>query len=104
MIGPDRDIPAPDLGTDEQVMAWIMDTYSAQKGYAVPGVVTGKPVEIGGSLGPARGDRPRRDRVRRSRRAATSRSRSRARASSCRATATSASNAARASRAASARG
>jgi len=51
MIGPDRDIPAPDLGTDEQTMAWIMDTYSAQKGYAVPGVVTGKPVEIGGSLG-----------------------------------------------------
>jgi len=51
MIGPDRDIPAPDLGTDEQTMAWIMDTYSQQKGYAVPGVVTGKPVEIGGSLG-----------------------------------------------------
>jgi glutamate dehydrogenase (NAD(P)+) len=51
MIGPDRDIPAPDLGTDEQVMAWMMDTYSAQKGFAVPGVVTGKPVEIGGSLG-----------------------------------------------------
>ncbi len=51
MIGPDRDIPAPDLGTDEQVMAWMMDTYSAQKGYAVPGVVTGKPIEIGGSLG-----------------------------------------------------
>jgi glutamate dehydrogenase (NAD(P)+) len=51
VIGPDRDIPAPDLGTDEQVMAWIMDTYSQQKGYAVPGVVTGKPLEIGGSLG-----------------------------------------------------
>ncbi len=51
MIGPDRDIPAPDLGTDELVMAWMMDTYSAQKGYAVPGVVTGKPIEIGGSLG-----------------------------------------------------
>jgi glutamate dehydrogenase (NAD(P)+) len=51
VIGPDRDIPAPDLGTDEQIMAWIMDTYSQQKGYAVPGVVTGKPVEIGGSLG-----------------------------------------------------
>lgn len=51
VIGPDRDIPAPDLGTDEQTMAWIMDTYSQQKGYAVPGVVTGKPVEIGGSLG-----------------------------------------------------
>ena len=51
VIGPDRDIPAPDLGTDEQVMAWIMDTYSQQKGYSVPGVVTGKPIEIGGSLG-----------------------------------------------------
>jgi glutamate dehydrogenase (NAD(P)+) len=51
IIGPDRDIPAPDLGTDEQVMAWIMDTYSQQKGYSVPGVVTGKPIEIGGSLG-----------------------------------------------------
>ena len=51
VIGPDRDIPAPDLGTDEQTMAWIMDTYSQQKGYAVPGVVTGKPTEIGGSLG-----------------------------------------------------
>jgi glutamate dehydrogenase (NAD(P)+) len=51
MIGPDRDIPAPDMGTDEQVMAWIMDTYSQQKGYSVPGVVTGKPIEIGGSLG-----------------------------------------------------
>jgi glutamate dehydrogenase (NAD(P)+) len=51
IIGPEKDIPAPDLGTNEQVMAWIMDTYSAQKGYAVPGVVTGKPVEIGGSLG-----------------------------------------------------
>jgi glutamate dehydrogenase (NAD(P)+) len=51
MIGPETDIPAPDLGTDEQVMAWIMDTYSQQKGYSVPGVVTGKPIEIGGSYG-----------------------------------------------------
>ena len=51
IIGPDRDIPAPDLGTDEQVMSWIMDTYSQQKGYAVPGVVTGKPLELGGSYG-----------------------------------------------------
>ena len=51
MIGPDRDIPAPDLGTNEQTMAWMMDTYSQQKGHAVPGVVTGKPIEIGGSLG-----------------------------------------------------
>jgi glutamate dehydrogenase (NAD(P)+) len=51
LIGPDKDIPAPDVGTDQQTMAWIMDTYSAQLGYAVPGVVTGKPIEIGGSLG-----------------------------------------------------
>lgn len=51
LIGPDRDIPAPDIGTDPQTMAWIMDTYSAQAGFAVPGVVTGKPIEIGGSLG-----------------------------------------------------
>jgi len=51
VIGPDRDIPAPDLGTDEQVMSWIMDTYSQQKGHAIPGVVTGKPIELGGSLG-----------------------------------------------------
>jgi glutamate dehydrogenase (NAD(P)+) len=51
MIGPDKDIPAPDLGTNEQVMAWIMDTYSQQVGYSVPGVVTGKPVVLGGSLG-----------------------------------------------------
>ena len=45
------DIPAPDVGTNEQVMAWIMDTYSLQMGHAVPGVVTGKPVLLGGSLG-----------------------------------------------------
>ncbi len=51
LIGPDHDIPAPDVGTDEQVMAWMMDTYSQQRGYAVPGVVTGKPICIGGSLG-----------------------------------------------------
>ncbi|NKB71758.1 MAG: response regulator [Candidatus Latescibacteria bacterium] len=50
-IGPERDIPAPDMGTDEQVMAWIMDTYSQQMGHAVPAVVTGKPVVLGGSLG-----------------------------------------------------
>jgi glutamate dehydrogenase (NAD(P)+) len=50
-IGPDRDIPAPDLGTDEQVMAWVMDTYSQQMGHTVPGVVTGKPIELGGSHG-----------------------------------------------------
>jgi glutamate dehydrogenase (NAD(P)+) len=51
MIGPDKDIPAPDMGTDEQVMAWLMDTYSQQVGYTVPTVVTGKPVVLGGSLG-----------------------------------------------------
>jgi glutamate dehydrogenase (NAD(P)+) len=50
-IGPQVDIPAPDVGTNEQVMAWIMDTYSLQIGHAVPGVVTGKPVLLGGSLG-----------------------------------------------------
>jgi len=50
-IGPEKDIPAPDVGTNPQVMAWIMDTYSIDKGYAVPGVVTGKPIELGGSLG-----------------------------------------------------
>jgi glutamate dehydrogenase (NAD(P)+) len=50
-IGPERDIPAPDLGTDEQVMAWIMDTYSTREGFSVPGVVTGKPTSIGGSAG-----------------------------------------------------
>jgi glutamate dehydrogenase (NAD(P)+) len=50
-IGPDRDIPAPDIGTNPQVMAWIMDTYSAEHGHGIPGVVTGKPIEIGGSLG-----------------------------------------------------
>ena len=51
MIGPERDIPAPDMNTNAQVMAWIMDTYSMDKGYVVPGVVTGKPVSIGGSQG-----------------------------------------------------
>jgi glutamate dehydrogenase (NAD(P)+) len=51
MIGPDKDIPAPDMGTDERVMSWLMDTYSQQVGYTVPTVVTGKPVVLGGSLG-----------------------------------------------------
>ncbi len=51
MIGPDLDIPAPDLGTDEQVMAWMMDTYSMTQGKSVPGVVTGKPLLVGGSAG-----------------------------------------------------
>jgi glutamate dehydrogenase (NAD(P)+) len=49
-IGPDQDIPAPDMATNEQTMAWMMDTYSVQKGYAVPEIVTGKPISIGGSL------------------------------------------------------
>jgi len=52
-IGPERDIPAPDMNTNEQVMSWIMDTYSQNSGYSVPGVVTGKPVAIGGSMGRA---------------------------------------------------
>lgn len=51
MIGPDKDIPAPDVYTNPQVMAWIMDTYSMNVGFAVPEVVTGKPVSIGGSYG-----------------------------------------------------
>jgi glutamate dehydrogenase/leucine dehydrogenase len=50
-IGPDRDIPAPDVYTNAQTMAWIMDTYSMNKGHSVPGVVTGKPIAIGGSKG-----------------------------------------------------
>jgi len=52
-IGPESDVPAPDMNTDDRVMAWIMDTYSMNKGYSVPSVVTGKPVSIGGSLGRA---------------------------------------------------
>ena len=51
MIGPDRDIPAPDVNTDANVMAWLMDTISMVSGEAVSGVVTGKPLVIGGSLG-----------------------------------------------------
>jgi glutamate dehydrogenase (NAD(P)+) len=51
IIGPTSDIPAPDMYTDARVMGWIMDTYSMHKGYSVPGVVTGKPLSIGGSLG-----------------------------------------------------
>jgi glutamate dehydrogenase/leucine dehydrogenase len=53
IIGPEVDIPAPDVYTDSQTMAWIMDTYSMQKGYSVPGVVTGKPISLGGSEGRA---------------------------------------------------
>src|SRR5207237_8518194 len=49
-IGPQEDIPAPDMATNEQTMAWMMDTYSMQKGHVVPEIVTGKPVQLGGSL------------------------------------------------------
>jgi glutamate dehydrogenase (NAD(P)+) len=51
LIGPERDIPAPDVNTNSQVMAWMMDTYSMHAGYTIPGVVTGKPVSLGGSEG-----------------------------------------------------
>lgn len=53
LIGPERDIPAPDIGTNEQTMAWMMDTYSVSQGHTVPGIVTGKPISLGGSLGRA---------------------------------------------------
>ncbi len=53
VIGPDRDIPAPDIGTDERTMAWMMDTFSVSSGYTVQSVVTGKPIALGGSLGRA---------------------------------------------------
>ncbi|MBU5450916.1 Glu/Leu/Phe/Val dehydrogenase [Acetivibrio sp. MSJd-27] len=53
IIGPDKDIPAPDVGTNTEVMGWIMDTYSMFQGHSVPGVVTGKPLAIGGALGRA---------------------------------------------------
>jgi len=51
IIGPERDIPAPDVNTNSQIMAWMMDQYSRNKGYPVPGVITGKPLPLGGSLG-----------------------------------------------------
>src|SRR5947209_14102166 len=51
IIGPEKDIPAPDMGTNAQVMAWIMDTISMHQGYSVPAVVTGKPLSVGGSEG-----------------------------------------------------
>ncbi|WP_123307232.1 Glu/Leu/Phe/Val dehydrogenase [Cellulomonas sp. PhB143] len=53
IIGPERDVMAPDMGTNEQTMAWVMDTYSVSEGYTIPGVVTGKPIAVGGSLGRA---------------------------------------------------
>lgn len=51
LLGPEKDIPAPDMGTNGQIMAWLMDTYSQQKGFTVPAVVTGKPISVGGSEG-----------------------------------------------------
>jgi glutamate dehydrogenase/leucine dehydrogenase len=51
LIGPQQDIPAPDVYTNPQVMAWIMDTYSMTEGCPIPGVVTGKPLSLGGSMG-----------------------------------------------------
>src|SRR5215217_7097814 len=51
MFGPDKDIPAPDVNTNPQIMAWLMDTYSMNVGHSVPGVVTGKPLALGGSQG-----------------------------------------------------
>jgi glutamate dehydrogenase/leucine dehydrogenase len=53
LLGPEKDIPAPDVNTNDQTMAWMMDTYSMLAGYTVPGVVTGKPFELGGSKGRA---------------------------------------------------
>ena len=50
LIGPEQDIPAPDVGTNATIMAWMMDTFSIMNGHCVPGVVTGKPIELGGAL------------------------------------------------------
>jgi glutamate dehydrogenase (NAD(P)+) len=66
LIGPESDIPAPDVSTDARVMGWIMDTYSMHKGYSVPAVVTGKPLSLGGSVGRADSHRARPRPVRRS--------------------------------------
>ena len=59
LIGPEQDIPAPDVYTNSQTMAWIMDTYSMTKGYTIPGVVTGKPISLGRIAGTQRSHRPR---------------------------------------------
>ncbi len=59
IIGPERDVPAPDINTNPQTMAWVMDTYSMHKRHTVTGVVTGKPLALGGSRGRTRGYRPR---------------------------------------------
>ena len=71
---PDKDIPAPDVNTDAQIMGWMMDTYSVNQGLTSTGVVTGKPISLGGSLGRARRDRPRRVRHRPRRREEAQRS------------------------------
>ena len=60
-IGPEKDVPAPDVNTNEQIMAWIMDTYSMHVGHTSTAVVTGKPLELGGSLGRREATGPRRD-------------------------------------------
>ena len=65
IIGPHQDIPAPDVNTNPQIMAWMMDTYSMNTGATATGVVTGKPIHLGGSLGARQGHRPRRLRHRR---------------------------------------
>ena len=90
VIGPKEDIPAPDMATNEQTMAWMMDTYSMHKGYAVPEIVTGKPISIGGSRLPPRGDRCRRRDGASSARASGSAGTSPSNAASSRASATSA--------------
>jgi glutamate dehydrogenase (NAD(P)+) len=80
IIGPPADIPAPDVNTNPQIMAWMMDTYSMNTGTTATGVVTGKPIHLGGSPGPRQGHRPWRVRHRaRSRAAAEPGSQRRAR-------------------------
>ena len=64
IIGPNTDIPAPDVNTNEQIMAWMMDTYSMNQGQTATGVVTGKPISLGGSLGRREATGPRRVRGR----------------------------------------
>ena len=89
-IGPEKDVPAPDVNTNEQIMAWFMDTYSMHVGHTSTAVVTGKPVEMGGSLGRREATGRGVMIVAREVGASTSASSSRARASRCRASATSA--------------
>ena len=72
IIGPQRDIPAPDVNTNGQIMAWMMDTYSMNTGTTATGVVTGKPISPRRLARPRQGDRPRRVRHRRARRRAAS--------------------------------